>query len=157
MWWPMHRRARGAVHHHADPNHFHGGIWYRPCGPRLRVVLPPVGIVVPLLPSAYVALRIGGAPFFYANGVYYQGAPGGYVVVSPPAEAAQAVPALPPPPPLEPEPTIDPRNGQSAQQTEADRQECNRWATSQPSALNDAGVFNRAVEACMDGRGYSRR
>ena len=41
--------------------------------------------------------------------------------------------------------------------TEADRQDCNRWATTQPSAMNDAGVFNRAVDACMDGRGYTLR
>ena len=144
------------VRHHADPYYFHGGVWYHGYGPRLRVVVPPVGILVPLLPSAYVTLRIGGAPYFYANGVYYQSAPGGYVVVNPPAEAPEAVPA-PPPPPLRPEPIIYPRNGQSTQQTEADRQDCNRWAASQPAALNDASVFNRAVEACMDGRGYSMR
>ena len=144
------------VRHPADPYYFHGGVWYHGYGPRLRVVVPPVGILVPLLPSAYVTLRIGGAPYFYANGVYYQSAPGGYVVVNPPAEAPEAVPA-PPPPPLRPEPIIYPRNGQSTQQTEADRQDCNRWAASQPAALNDASVFNRAVEACMDGRGYSMR
>ena len=43
------------------------------------------------------------------------------------------------------------------QQTEIDRQECNRWATTQPSAVADAGVFQRAVEACMDGRGYTMK
>ena len=56
-----------------------------------------------------------------------------------------------------PEPVIYPRNGQSAQQTEADRQECNRWATTQPAAMADASIFHRAVEACMDGRGYTLR
>ena len=59
--------------------------------------------------------------------------------------------------PARPDPIIYPRNGQSAQQTEADRQECNRWATTQPSAMSDASVFNRATEACMDGRGYTLR
>jgi hypothetical protein len=53
------------------------------------------------------------------------------------------------------EPVIYPRNGQSAAQTEADRQECNRWATTQPAAVADAQVFQRAVAACMDGRGYT--
>lgn len=144
------------VRHHAEPYYFHGGVWYRSHGPRLRVVVPPIGIVVPLLPSSYVTLRIGGMPYFYANGAYYQRAPDGYVVVTPPAEAEAAI-AAPPPPPMKAEPIVYPRNGQSAQQTEADRQECNRWATSQPAALNDAAVFNRAVEACMDGRGYSMR
>ena len=36
-------------------------------------------------------------------------------------------------------------------------QECNRWATTQPSAMADAQVFQRAVAACMDGRGYTVR
>ena len=74
---------------------------------------------------------------------------------APPPGADTAPPARGAPP--RPDPIIYPRHGQSAAQTEADRQDCNRWATSQPTAMNDAGVFNRAVEACMDGRGYSMR
>lgn len=137
---------------------FHGGVWYSPVGPRFRVVLPPVGIVVPLLPPAYATLWIGGAPFYYANGVYYAAAPGGYAVVAPPpgAEAAAPVPPAPPPKPA-PEPIVYPRSGQSAEQTEADRQACNRWATTQPNAIADASVFQRAVAACLDGRGYTVR
>ena len=68
---------------------------------------------------------------------------------SPPAVVSAA--------PTRPDPIIYPRNGQSAAQTEADRQECNRWATTQPSAVADASVFQRAVEACMDGRGYTMK
>lgn len=141
-----------------DRYYFHGGVWYRPYGPQFRVVVPPIGLVIPILPSAYVSLRIGGLPYWYANGVYYGlASPGpGYVVVAPPAGAEAAAPATAPAP-ARPDPIIYPRNGQSAAQTEADRQECNRWATSQPAAMNDAGVFNRAVEACMDGRGYSMK
>lgn len=144
--------------------YFHGGVWFRPLGGRFSVVLPPVGIVVPVLPPAYVTLWIAGAPFYYANGVYYQAAPGqGYAVVAPPPDAdtakpapvAGTAPAAAAKPP--PEPVIYPRNGQSAEQTEADRQECNRWATTQPRAVADAEVFQRAVAACMDGRGYSLR
>jgi hypothetical protein len=59
--------------------------------------------------------------------------------------------------PSRPEPIIYPRNSQSPEQTEADRRDCNRWATTQPSAMNEGSVFNRAVEACMDGRGYTLR
>lgn len=140
----------------ADSYFFHGGVWYRPYGPRYRVILPPVGIIVPVLPASYVSLRIGGAPYYYANGVYYANVVGGYRVVEAPADAAEAQPAAPPAPPR-PDPIIYPRSGQSAAQTEADRQECNRWATTQPASMNDASVFNRAVEACMDGRGYSMR
>lgn len=146
---------------------FHGGVWYRPWGTRYVVVAAPVGIVVPVLPPAFVTISIAGVTYFYANGTYYTEVPGsGYTVVAPPpgAETAQPVttspvqPAPPPPKPAPPpEPIIYPRNGQSPAQTEADRVECNRWATTQPAAMADASVFQRAVAACMDGRGYTLR
>lgn len=71
--------------------------------------------------------------------------------VRPPEPPAVSVP------PTKPDPVIYPRNGQDANQTEYDRQACNRWATTQPAAVADAGVFQRAVEACMDGRGYTMK
>ena len=77
------------------------------------------------------------------------------VVVEQPPQLLVVPPA--PPQPARPEPVIYPRNGQTAQQLEADRQECNRWATTQPAALNDSSVFMRAVDACMDGRGYTSK
>jgi hypothetical protein len=76
----------------------------------------------------------------------------GYVVVEP-SVVYDPLPAAPSPA----DPVFDPRNGQSAAQTEADRQDCNRWATTQPSAMVDASVFHRAVLGCMEGRGYSIR
>lgn len=132
---------------------YHGGVWYRPWHSGFRVVLPHVGLVIPVLPGAYVTLGIGGVPYYYAGGVYYRQVPEGYVVTTPPPDAATAQPTAP----RRPDPVIYPRSGQTPQQTEADRQDCNRWATTQQNALNDASVFNRAVEACMDGRGYSMR
>jgi hypothetical protein len=93
----------------------------------------------------------GWGPLLWAPWVYpqvvtvVQAAP---VVVEPPAPPVQ---------PGRPDPVIYPRNGQSAQQTEADRQECNRWATTQPQALADSSVFMRAADACMDGRGYTTK
>jgi hypothetical protein len=77
-------------------------------------------------------------------------------VVQPAPVIVEAPPAVPAPP-ARPDPVIYPRNGQSAQQLEADRQECNRWATTQPAALADSSVFMRAVDACMDGRGYTTK
>jgi hypothetical protein len=59
--------------------------------------------------------------------------------------------------PSRPAPVIYPRQGQSNAQLESDNRECNRWATTQQAAMADAGVFQRAVEACMDGRGYTLR
>ncbi len=152
---------QGAVIVGAGPNRywFHGGIWYQPYGPRYRVVLPPVGVVIPLLPPAYVTLTLGGLPYYYANGVYYRPVPEGYAVVTPPPEVlstAQVQPAPPPPAPKA-DPIIYPRNGQSPEQLENDRRDCNRWATTQPNAQADTSVFNRAVDACMDGRGYTMK
>jgi len=59
--------------------------------------------------------------------------------------------------PSRPTPVIYPRNGQNNMQLESDSRECNRWATTQQAAMADATVFQRAVEACMDGRGYTLR
>ena len=138
---------------------FHGGVWFRPYGGRYMVVTPPLGIFLPVLPPDYATLWVGGMPYYYADGVYYNTAPGqGYVVVAAPPGADTVQPTPPPAPtPAAPDPIIYPRNNQSAAQTEVDRRDCNSWATTQPNAMADAKVFQRAVEACMDGRGYTVR
>lgn len=82
-----------------------------------------------------------------------------YPPVPPPVIVYNDLPAVPRGPvvALRPDPVVYPRNGQSAEQTEADRQACNRWATTQQNAMQDGSVFHRATEACMDGRGYTLR
>jgi hypothetical protein len=100
-----------------------------------------------------IGLGVGLASYYYRP--WYPG----YVVVEPPAyyyepqPVPQPVPRVPAAPPA-PDPIFYPRSGQSPTQTEADRVECNRWATTQPSAMSDASVFQRATLACMEGRGY---
>ena len=140
---------------------FHGGVWFRPVGARFIVTVPPVGILVPMLPPAYVTLWIGGAPYYYANGVYYAqvAEQQNYMVVEPPPGADAAQPVAPPPPAPDglPDPILYPRNGQSAAQTEADRQECTRWSMAQAHAAANGQVFQRAMAACMDARGYTVR
>jgi hypothetical protein len=131
---------------------------------------PPVyGSYVGALPAGAVSVTVGGGRYWRYGGTWYRPIYGGWgprwVVVAPPVVVPVAVAAEPPPPappplpvaPAKPDPVIYPRNGQSAEQTEADRQACNRWATTQPAALADAEVFQRAVFACMDGRGYSMK
>ena len=87
----------------------------------------------------------------------------GWVLVAPPVVWAAPPPAefVEPAPvsaaPTRPDPVIVPRQGQDARQTEADRQQCNRWAVTQPAALADAQIFQRTVEACMDARGYTTK
>ncbi len=81
-----------------------------------------------------------------------------YIYADPPV-APQVLPAGTPVPSrgAVAEPIVYPSRGQSAQQTETDRQDCNRWATTQPSAMADASVFHRATMACLEGRGYTVR
>jgi len=87
----------------------------------------------------------------------------GWVLVAPPLvwTAPPPVELVEPAPvsvaPTRPDPVIVPRQGQDARQTEADRQQCNRWAVTQPAALADAQVFQRTVDACMDARGYTTK
>ncbi len=103
----------------------------------------------------------GGVGIGVGVGSYYAYRPWypGYVVVDAPPvyyrTEPQPVPAAPEPA-AKPaaDPIFYPRTGQSEAQTEADRVECNRWATTQPSAMRDASVFQRATLACMEGRGY---
>ena len=101
-----------------------------------------------------------GAPWAY--GPYYYDYPYGAgwtpvpLVVAPRAAYYSEVPAAPPVPAAKaaPDPIFYPRSGQTPTQTEADRQACNRWATTQANAMSDASVFHRATLACMEGRGY---
>jgi len=105
----------------------------------------------------------GGVGIGFGLGTLYYGAPWypGYVAVPayPAYPVYPAYPAAPSEPiaKMPPDPVIYPRNGQSAAQLESDRQDCNRWAMTQPSAVADASVFHRATIACMEGRGYTVR
>lgn len=108
-----------------------------------------------------VGLGVGlGVARGYYDDPYYVYPYPGYVLAPPPAyyhddgtRAERREPLAKAPP----DPIFYPRNGQSAAQTETDRRECNRWATTQPSAMADASIFHRATMACMDAHGYTSR
>jgi hypothetical protein len=127
------------------PGYWHGGYW----GPG------------PFWGGIGLGLGIGaigyyGAPYYGYPGYVVSGDPG-YVVVDP-AVTTYTAPAVGQPVPAAahaPDPIFYPRNGQSAAKTETDRQDCNRWATTQAGAMNDASIFQRATFACMEGRGYT--
>ena len=145
---------------HGGGGHWHGGYYgghggYYPYWPFWGGVAVGVGI-------GYYGGYYGG---YYPYGYYpywssgwgpYYDAP---VTVAPAngsdqtTRSGQPVPQASAPP----EPIFYPRNGQSAETTENDRRECNRWATTQPGAMADASIFQRATFACMDGRGYTVR
>ena len=125
------------------------------------------GAVYGTLPHGAVSVQIGGGRHGHHGrhgGHHYRPWGPHWVWMAPPVVlgAPLRVETLRPDPPWpaapsRPDPVIDPRQGQSAAQTEADRQACNRGATTQAAALADAEVFHRAVQACMDGRGYSMK
>ncbi len=159
--------------HHVVPfrnerYYFYGGVWYRPYGPRFVVVTPPIGLAISLLPPFYSTVWVGGAPYYYADGVYYawQPAQRNYVVVEPPRESE--VLALPPEVAQQ---FVYPKSGQSEQQQAKDKYECHRWAvdqtaydptqpndnTAQPDVTQKRDEYQRATKACLEGRGYSVR
>lgn len=151
---------------------YHQGVWYRPYGHAFIAAAPPFGLYVPFLPAFATAVVIGGIPYYYANDTYYMYHQdvGQYEVVPSP-EAANGPPAN--------EPSgagsadkifVYPKNGQSAEQQADDKYECHRWAADQsgfdPTAgtASDASAtadqraqYQRAQQACLEGRGYTVR
>lgn len=157
-----------------DRYYFNGGIWYAPRGPGFIVVQPPIGLVISVLPPYYSTVWFGGNPYYYADNVYYSWQPdqNGYAVVDPPPNADQ--PAMPPDAsqysqgaPQE-DLIVYPKNGQSKEQQAADQFECHSWARNQtgfdptqPAGGVQSGDvdrvrnnYDRAMSACLQGRGY---
>jgi hypothetical protein len=146
---------------------YSGGIWYEPRGPRYVVVGPPVGVFVPVLPSYYSTVYFGGVPYYYANDTYYAWRPDSnqYEVVDPPGEDNSAQTQAPPSDDV----FIYPKNGQSEEQQGKDKYECHKWASDQsgfdptqsgggvPADQNESrrAQYQRAMGACLEGRGYS--
>jgi hypothetical protein len=151
------------------PYYFYAGVWYAPAGAGFVVVRPPVGVVISVLPPYYSTVWFGGAPYYYANDVYYTWDPtrNGYVVVEPPANAAD--PSSPPS--THEDLIIYPKNGQSAAQQAGDRYDCHSWAKAQTgfdptqvgggvppgSAASGRSEYDRAMSACLTARGYEVR
>ena len=146
--------------------YFHSGIWYRRAGVSFSVVLPPIGIVVPILPPYYTRVWVDTTPYYYAGGVYYVWRPAakGYVVTESPQEnKIDQEPGVPY------EFYIYPKKGQSEKQQATDRYECYRWASdqtgfdpTQPGGNVPAEqhtrkreAYQRAMKACLEGRNYS--
>ncbi len=151
-----------SVLHHGIRFFFSGGVWYLPQGLRFIVTMPPIGLVVPFLPSSYVTVWVGGTPYYYANEVYYAHRGDGYVVVEPPkGEVSRTTPVD--------RLFIYPRLGQSEAQQAEDREACHGWAVEkvgydprQPAGEAAEGAsaekrsdYSRAMSACLDGRGYT--
>lgn len=62
----------GVVSHRGSTFYFHDGSWYVHSGNHYRVVLPPRGLFVSVLPPHYTTIRTTRHPYYYAGGVYYE-------------------------------------------------------------------------------------
>lgn len=69
-------RANFNVHRNFDAEVNHGYGHFEGRRPR--------GFVLPVLPFGYSTFYIGGVPYYYSDGDYYQQGPSGYTVVAPP-------------------------------------------------------------------------
>lgn len=157
-------RGYHTVYHHRAPYYFWEGVWYRPFGAYFTIVSPPIGLVIPFLPPFYTTLWVGGVPYYYANETYYTYySGGGYIVTDPPKNEIS-----------EDSPEADwlysyPARGQSEKQQDDDRYACHRWAVDQTGydptlplggvpesqAAQKRSDYQRALGACLEGRGYS--
>jgi hypothetical protein len=141
------------------------------------------------LPGLIIGGMIGWgltAPRYYYPPRYYYYPPPAYYYPPPAYYYPPPAYSYPPPPPrprLDPEESaqappaggrlfIYPRQGQSQEVQEKDRQECHNWALGQTGydptqpppadlSLEQAGQksadYHRALSACLDGRGYTVR
>jgi hypothetical protein len=149
--------------------YYSGGVWYAPRGAGFVVVGAPVGFFVPILPPFYTTVWVAGVPYYYANDTYYAWNAGqnGYEVVDPPSDQGATTTQPPPSDDL----YIYPQSGQSPDQQANDKFECHKWASSQSGfdpTQSLGGVspdqvaarradYQRAMRACLEGRGYSVR
>jgi hypothetical protein len=156
--------------YHDHPYYFHEGVWYAPGAGGFVVVRPPIGVEISVLPPYFSTIWVGGTPYYYANDVYYTWDPeqNGYVVVAPPANADS--PSAPPARAAD-DLIIYPKNGQDPKQQAADRYDCHSWAKTQSGfdpTQTGGGVapdkrasrrdaYDRAMTACLTGRGYEVR
>lgn len=150
-----------------SPYYHSGGRWYRPYGSSFTIVAAPFGLFVPYLPSYYSTVWIGGTRYYVADDTYYlyDQARRGYIVTRSPYAADRdddddrGAPA----PASANELFVYPTRGQSEQQQADDRYECHRWAVDQshydPTTseyrVAERAEYDRALTACLTGRGYS--
>lgn len=156
------------IRFHNRPYYYSSGIWYLRSGVQFVVTAPPTGIVIPFLPPLYTTLWIRGVPYYYANDVYYVWKPelNGYIVTTPPQDIDEDEVQ-----PLNEQIFVYPKHGQSEKKQADDRYECHRWSVKQtdydPSQppenlaqqelISKRDNYQKALKACLEGRGYSVR
>jgi hypothetical protein len=147
---------------------YHDGVWFEPRGPAFLVVAPPIGLVVPTLPTFATRLSAAGESYLYANETYYRSRPdlGGYEVVNAP-ESMTAPLSAPAPDTAAPARRL---RGSDPDREARDRYECHRFAVAETGydplraggpvtagSANRASDYPRAQAACLEALGYSPR
>lgn len=144
------------------PYYYFGGIFYRSYNSGYVVVSAPVGAVVTTLPVGFIAFSLGALTYYFVNDTYYvwDEPREAYMVVEKPEGAEQAIA----------DETagrlfVYPKEGQSEEQQARDRYECHRWAVTEsrvdPTLENETysneqrSDYQRAMAACLEGRGYT--
>jgi hypothetical protein len=130
--------------------------------------IPGHGYYFASIPSYCRLVYWEGAPYYYADDIYYEwsGTAGAYQEVQPPAGLAQQIATQGP---VASELFVFPNGDQSKEQLERDREACHRWAAQQvgfdpkstphlkasdPSAAKLADYL-RADGACLEAHDYS--
>jgi len=120
--------------------------------------LPGHGFYFASIPSYCKLIYWDGAPYYYADDVYYEwnGSVGAYEQVDPPADLAKSIdsqaPALK-------DLFVFPNGDQTIEQLQRDREDCQRWAADQvgidPKLAANRANYLRADAACLEARDYS--
>jgi hypothetical protein len=150
--------------------YWHGGFWPR------AFYGPGFAWFLPVLPLAYATYWWGGVPYYYANDAYYTYDPSyeGYVATDPPpvSDSGDSSGSAQAPTGAQPlaqsgDPAqqggvgqifMYPKNGQSVEQQAQDKAECQQWAAQQAGQVaQNSSDYQRAMVACVEGRGYSAR
>jgi hypothetical protein len=140
--------------------YYSDGVYLVKKGNAYVVVGAPIGARIGVLPYGFRSFYIGPRRYFFVNSTYYvyAAATRDYVVIAAPQGAESAAQAL------TPDPVVYPAQGQSEEQVDQDRYECHRWAMdesdfdptrSQQQSGADQDRYNRALSACLSGRGYT--
>src|SRR3984957_13571868 len=120
--------------------------------------LPGHGFYFVSIPSYCKLIYWDGAPYYYADDVYYQwnGSVGAYEQVDPPADLAKSIDSQAPG--LK-DLFVFPNGDQTIEQLQRDREDCQRWAADQvgidPKLAANRAIYLRADAACLEARDYS--
>jgi hypothetical protein len=155
----FHSNRTGRGHgHHKGGSHGERGSGGRDRGGQGGWSIPGYGFYFASIPSYCQLVYWDGAPYYYADDVYYEwsGTAGAYVQVQPPAGLAESINSQTT---VLRDLFVFPNGDQTIEQLERDREECHQWAADQvgldPKVAAKRANYLRADGACLEARDYS--